>query len=154
MDLYVYNNTNGVGRVARHLWAATFTSCVERVVTSGVAAVNLFHRRETLLVKVRRCWLEWDRGTSTSSSLDDTVLVFLLTTCGFILSLSRCGTCCTWALWSTTREATSRRCSRESRGVGGWSLPSISRNARLSTVFSLCRWVGAADIHDSVAYSR
>lgn len=38
-------------------------------------AVNMFHIQETLPAKVRWCWLVQERGTSTASPRDSTVLV-------------------------------------------------------------------------------
>ena len=47
LSVIVASTTIGVGNIPLHLWAATFTCCVDMFLSEGTASVNLFHCLET-----------------------------------------------------------------------------------------------------------
>ena len=131
---------------------ATFTGWVDICRTEGAAAVNTFHNRETLAVKVLWCWLVCVLCTPTCSWLESTLLVFLTASHGGNLSPARCCTSCTCVLWRTSTAATSLRCSsvcpvREEGSCGSRSVAAFVASPYRVSAGMLQRWTSTSRPH-------
>ncbi|KAG0717998.1 hypothetical protein GWK47_053337 [Chionoecetes opilio] len=119
----------------------------------------MFHILETLLTKVRWCWLARERGTSTAPPLVSTVLMLRVATLGGCRNPAMCGTPCTCALWKTyspRRSCGVPACQGDSPArfrLGDLQHPPIAGlDAGYSPVLLLCE--AAHDIQERAAYSK